>query len=383
MRPEDEVAFWIGDEINAASDGALSLPVGNARVLDLFMAPGLFTAAVHRHSPYAIVCALALPLNLGGHPVPYYKDTRVSVWYGDISMLHEEFGVSEIPYYHYEPCPFSAKRPWYRQSFDLIFCGGQAIQTYLPHVAGCQVEADRLRVSQLILAMQRIECGGTLIMRLYHAGSYETIKILSIFDKIAKIKLFKSVSWDKKRGSLYLIAKNVQRFCPEAVAAVNEWKMIWKELTFPIIKRRVRGEPREVVDTAELSNKVSSLLESFGTRAIELGEPIWDIQREALANTNWTETKKRETDGEQVYTAQASTAATGSAIFSVHDSEKDSDGAGGHTAVTDSAAVTVHDSKGDVDDAGDPANMDTAPVSRELSDSADVSAAMEKLDVHS
>lgn len=376
----------VGNEMNTASGGALSLPRSNARVLDLCMAPGGYTAAVLKHSPHAVICAFTLPLNLGGHPILHRRDHRVDVRFGDVTMLHKEFGVTEIPHDHRELSKFSARRLWYGKFYDLIFCDGQALRTHQPYIADYrrQVEAVRLRVSQLILAMQRIEKGGTFIMLLHNIGSYKTMKILSIFDEIAQIELFKPVSSHKKRGSFYLIAKNVDPGHPEAVAAVSEWKKIWEELTFPKIEQDGLGETPEVANGHALAEEVSNLLESFGTRAIDLGEPIWQIQKDALSTAKWTK-KKRETDGEQAHTAEASTAATGNAAVAVPDSEEDLDDIGDpddvDTATTSNAAVTVHDWEGDLDDAEDPDNMDTTPVLMKLSYSADVSAAMENLDL--
>lgn len=347
QRVFDNMMCNIGDEMEEKSGGALSLPRSNARVLDLCMAPGNYTASTLRYSPYAVVRALTLPLHLGGHPVASrYSRQRhpsVRVWYGDITMLHIEFGVTEVPQDHPDFSNFSDKRLWHGKRFDLVFCDGQALRTHEPHIADYRrkVEAARLAVSQLILAMQRIESGGTLIMLLHNVQSYKTIKILSIFDKVAEIRLFKPVSGHKKRGSFYLIAKNVQPGHPEAVAAVNGWKKIWKDLTFPILGPDGHPEPLKVTDESELEMELSKLLDNFGERIIELGEPIWQIQKEALATANW---RIPDTESGRVDTGEASTAATDNA-----------------------AAAAAHNSE-DVNDDGDLDDVATVPVLGQLSE---------------
>lgn len=372
-RKEREVFFdimrKIGDEMDAASRGALSLPRSNARVLDLCMAPGGYTAAVLKHSPHAAVCAYTLPQDLGGHPIIHCRDSRVGVMFGDITLLHTEFGVEEVPREHSECAEFSDKRPWFGKRFDLVFCDGQALRTHKPHIADYQqkeVEAARLTVSQLILAMQRIESGGTLIMLLHNCATYKTIKILRVFDDIAQLQVFKPTSCHTRRGSFYLIAKNVQPGHPEAVAAVDEWKKAWKQLSFPTLAQDGKEVSPKFVSEPGFPQDVSDLLETFGERVIELGEPIWQIQKEALATANWGKKQKGKVGSKSIMNDEAPAAAT------------------------DHAAVAVHDSEDDAGNTGAPDDVDTTPVLGEESrptaknpaDEAKVSVAMERLGIN-
>lgn len=371
----------IGDEINTASGGALELPDSKPRVLDLCMAPGGYTASALKHSPHANVCAFTLPTNFGGHKIFHRRDERLKTRFGDITMLYKEFGLTELPLDHPESSNFSDQRLCNEgELFDLVFCDGQALRTHKQYIADYrqQVEAVRLTVSQLVLAMQRMKSGGTLIMLLHDIGSYETIKILSVFDKVADIQLFKPVSAHRKKSSFYLIAQKVQPGLPEAVAAVNEWKMVWKDLTFPALDPHGQRVPLNEVDEAERMEAVHGLLEDFARRVIELGEPIWKMQKEALENAPWTKKKeeKRASDLEEVDSGEASTTATNNAMLDAHDSEKDGD---------DTEAS--HDKENTPAEA--PRDEGTAPVSVKSpdsmangpADSADVSVAMQSLDI--
>ena len=345
--------------MNDASGGALSLPRSNARVLDLCMAPGGYTAAVFKHSPHAIVCAYTLPQHLGGHRILHPRAPRLEVEFGDITMLYTEFGVEEIAHDHCEWSKFSGKRPWFGERFDLIFCDGQKLRPHERHIADYrhQSEAVRLTVSQLILALQRIESGGTFIMLLHNLARYHTIKIIHLFDNIAQLQLFKPASSHQKRGSFYLIAKDVQPGHSEAVAAVNEWKTVWKELTFPKFDQDGQAKSPKVFNETELAGEVSDLLTRFGERIIELGEPLWKIQKEALTTANWTRNNYKKSGKEGIRTGEASTAATDNAAVDLHGSDEDADDMPDDDYV-DAVEVLGEDSKSIANDPAEIAEVD-------------------------
>ncbi|KAF6217509.1 hypothetical protein HO133_006847 [Letharia lupina] len=297
----------IGDELQAAS-GTLSLPKPHAEVLDICMAPGGYSASALKYSPHACVSGITLPKSLGGHQllIPYGRiDPRVDVQLADITMLTAEYGVTDIPEGHPDVLNFSLKRPWATKSFDLVFCDGQVLRTHAPHIESYRErrEAGRLSCSQLILAMQRIKPGGTFIMLLHKVEIWRTMKLLSVFDAISQIELFKPVTSHKTRGSFYLIAKNVQPHHPEALAAINEWKAAWKNATFPVSTDEECQNPPDFVEEHVQDEEVSGLLASFGERLIELGEPVWQIQKNALREAPWfknKEAKPAETSAGQV-----------------------------------------------------------------------------------
>ena len=296
--------------MHAKSGGTLTLPRSNARVLDLCMAPGGYTASVLKNSPHAVACAFTLHPQMGGHKIMLGKDTRVHIVFGDITMLHKEFGVEEIPHDHCEFSKFDSRRLWDGKKYDLVFCDGNALRTHKIADYRQQVEAARLRISQLILAMQRIESGGTLIMLLHKPAAYRSLKLLHLFDNIAELQLFKPTTFHAKRGSFYLIAKNVQPGHSEAVAAIHEWKRVWKELTFPTLDDNGQAKPPHAANDSKSAEEVSDLLRTFGERIIELAEPLWQIQKGALATTRWTKKKRTEPGSERIRTDEPSTTAT-------------------------------------------------------------------------
>ena len=276
----------IGDEIQAAT-GALSLPGPNAEVLDICMAPGGYSASALKYSPHACISGITLPIALGGHQLLIRPDAGgVEIQFADITMLAAEHGVTDIPEDHPDILNFSNERPYAKKSFDLVFCDGQVLRGHARQAYREQCEAGRLTCSQLILAMQRIKPGGTFIMLLHKVEMRMTVKLLSMFDRFSQIELFKSPTCHSIRNSFYIIAKNVQPHQPEALNAVNDWKADWKYATFPT---SADGRTQNLPDFDEKpvrNEEESSLVASFGERLIELGEPIWQIQKNALIE--WT-----------------------------------------------------------------------------------------------
>ena len=371
--------------MNTKSGGALILPRSNARVLDLCMAPGGYSASVLKYNPDAVkyhpdalVCAYSLHPDMGGYRKRFHNHKSVHMLWGDITTLHKEFGVEEIPHDFRELLDVDNRRPWYGKWFDLIICDGRAHRRHKIADYRRQVESTRLEISQLILAMQRIKSGGTLILFLCNSAAYTSIKTLHLFDKIARIQLFKSTLTQTTRGSFYLIAKNVQPDHPEAVAAVKEWKRVWKELTFPTLDEKGRAKPPKAATESERAGQASDLLKAFGERIIELGEPLWRIQKGALATAERTkkerriqkgalataEWTKKEWRSEQRRTGESSSTATDNAAVAVPDSDEDADGSG--------------DEDDDDVDAGPVLGNDSEPDSAEL---AEVSVAVGRMGV--
>lgn len=276
----------IGEEIQEAT-GALSLPKSGAEILDICMAPGGYSASALKHSPHAHVSGLSLPNTVGGHQllIPFgRRDPRIEIQFIDITMLAAEYGLSELPIDRQGILQLTLKRPWPTKLYDLVFCDGQVLRTHQPHRESRreQSEAARLTCSQLILALQRIKPGGTLIMLLHKVEAWRTMKLLCSFDRFSQIELFKPLAAHRKRSSFYLIAKNVQPRQPAAVGAVNEWKTIWKNATFKILSDPDIADRTDGSEEHERAEEVPEILASFGERWIKLGEPIWRIQRDAL-----------------------------------------------------------------------------------------------------
>lgn len=283
----------IGDELQTATD-ALSLQGTSPQVLDLCMAPGGYTASALKYNPHAHVSGISLPEKDGGHRVLVRHglgDSRVEVALLDITMLPSEFGLEDIPQDHPDTVNFlRGKRPYLDKSFDLVFCDGQVLRTHERSPYREHREARRLTCSQLVLAVQRIRRGGTLIILLHKIDAWDTIKLLFQLDKFANIQLFKPKKKHRLRSSFYLIAKDVNPSHPTAVSAVADWKSDWREATFAGAEGKLDAEMIRLQDTDEQSR----VLGEFGSTLIKLAEPIWAIQLDALRSAPWMPEKNTE-----------------------------------------------------------------------------------------
>ena len=250
------------------------------------MAPGGYTASICKYSPRANVSAITLPEDQGGLRifVRHGSGTRVEVLEADITMFAAEFGITDIPATHPEASKISNERP-FPKPFDLVFCDGHVARTQNVPSNLHPTEVSRLTGSQLILAMLRIRTGGALIMLLHGADFYHNLKLLRLFDTISHIQFFKPTKAHARKDSFYLVAKEMQPGRRVARAAVAEWKQAWKDATFPAPTDDgtvAHDEAENLAKQVEREKESSELIENFGARLIELGGPIWEIQRGAL-----------------------------------------------------------------------------------------------------
>lgn len=255
------------------------------QMLDLCMAPGAFTLSVMSHNRHRNVLAhgITLPVRDGGHQLLVDR-SQVRVEELDITMLATEFGCETIPQSHPDHGLFLTQQPFCDQQFQLILCDGQVLRnTVHPRSEHREIfEARRLADAQLILALQRIMPGGTIVMLLHKAEAYDTIELLHQFDSFSEIQLFKPIKHHQIRSSFYLIAKDVQPHAETAQAALKEWKKDWYRSTFG--GENGTGEKDKDIDM----KRAQDILDKFGGRLVEMAEPLWKLQADALAAKDFT-----------------------------------------------------------------------------------------------
>lgn len=258
------------------------------QVLDICMAPGGYTASVLDITPGAKVCGLSLPEGLGGHKL-HLEPGLAEVEYLDVTMLIAEYSDSPVPPTYPHPELFSLKRPFLDSKFDLVFCDGQVLRPHEryrekyrePH------ETLRLKASQLILALQRIYNGGTLVALLHEVDEWCTVELLHQLSTFSDVEFWKSKNHHQLRSSFYVIAKQVKPDSQAARDTLHTWRKAWWQSTFS-------GDDGTGENPAWAEETyVTDVLNKFGDDLIEMGRPIWDIQREALINAPWKKKRKR------------------------------------------------------------------------------------------
>lgn len=196
-------------------------------------------------------------------------------------MLSKEFGVDEVPVRHPGHASFCAERPFINQRFDLVICDGQVLRTHKRPEYREGTEANRLTSSQLILALQRIRQGGTLIILLHKIEALDTMELLYSFSRFSDIEVFKPIKKHAIRSTFYLIAKNVQPNAEAGRVAVMAWKKAWWSATFG-------GEEGTGAGRIKIDDEYAqSIIDSFGDKFTSLAKPVWQIQADALSRTDF------------------------------------------------------------------------------------------------
>jgi hypothetical protein len=147
-------------------------------------------------------------------------------------MLAAEMGVTDTPVDHpdvenFMPPTFSSD-----DSFDLILCDGQVLRTHTRASYREAREARRLAASQLVLGLERVTPGGTMIVLLHRVELWSTVSLLHKFSKFSSLMLFKPTAGLAKRSSFDMVATKIDPQHPEAELAIEKWKKIWTTATF-------------------------------------------------------------------------------------------------------------------------------------------------------
>ncbi|KAK4155265.1 hypothetical protein C8A00DRAFT_13671 [Chaetomidium leptoderma] len=299
----------IGLELDDATS-ALTLRGGGGgghsrpAILDLCMAPGGFSSAALYRNPSALLRGISLPPSQGGHEMlldKYWSTTDphapIYVSFRDITLLADEMGTpaSGIPASHPDAASFSVDRPFLEHKFDLVFCDGQVLRTHERLEYREKSEASRLLTTQLVLGLQRIRSGGTMVILLHKADAWPSVLLMRTFATFSDhVELFKPQTAHRMRSSFYLVAKGVRPGREAAAEAVRRWKAKWSMATFGVggggggeIEEDGLGEGEVDVLESGGEEKVRAVLQEFGPALVRMVEPVFAIQAEALKKAPW------------------------------------------------------------------------------------------------
>jgi 23S rRNA U2552 (ribose-2'-O)-methylase RlmE/FtsJ len=272
------IARDLDDEMHVFTFNSL-IPGEQIRILETCIAPGGFSAVALQRHPTAAIDGITLGMRDGGHSVhiPYgAHDSRVKIFFADVTMFATEFGVTpdNIPAEHPDAATFDHTRPYEGRAYDLVICDGQVLRTHTRGKHREVGEATRLTNAQLILCLQRIKPGGTMVMLMHKMEAWDTVLLLRTLHKFSKITVFKPSKSHAIRSSFYIIAKYIRPYSAEAKAALKRFRSQWWQLTFG--ERPCRDEE------GDMEGKVDEVVEEFGETLKELGRDVWRIQAEAL-----------------------------------------------------------------------------------------------------
>lgn len=247
-------------------------------ILDMCMAPGGFLETALNFNPGAQALGLSLPLSKGGHKVLLPRRRGVQLEFLDVTMLAADMGVSasDIPPDHVDAENFLPRYFDPARRFDLVICDGQVLRTHERAPYREKREASRLMTAQLALGLQHIRPGGNMVVLLHRLETWAALRLVYNFTEFSSVRLFKPKSGHAKRSSFYMVASDVQSQHPEAVAAIQKWKMLWRAATFST-------DEEYLEELRKGEKKVTDVLAEFGPELIRLGREVWDVQANALA----------------------------------------------------------------------------------------------------
>ncbi|KAH8767474.1 hypothetical protein F5883DRAFT_671090 [Diaporthe sp. PMI_573] len=249
-------------------------------ILDLSVAPGALLAFAIKRNPTAQALAFNPPTEECGLVLVEKETGAVKIHRFDITMFAADIGVGpdEIPQSHPDADEFVHSR--YLEDddiFDLFICDSTIQPIHKTHR-----EFRRLLLTQLVMGLEHLREGGTMIVLLHKVERLQTFRLLLDFKRFAKVTLFKHVLWPGNLSSFYMIASRVRSASPKAREAVQEWKREWKVATLGS-HEEWRDERASLAGFGDLG--IEGVLEEFGPTLVKLGRKIWETQADAMKLT--------------------------------------------------------------------------------------------------
>ncbi|KAJ7633118.1 hypothetical protein FB45DRAFT_1058098 [Roridomyces roridus] len=141
------------------------------------------------------------------------------------------------------------------RKFDVVLLDGQQLRSNISTTTTTASGSNRLLISQLIIALQSLKKGGTLVIKLNDLELLSTAKLLYMLDRLSSnLQTFKSVEMHAARG--------------------GAWGWEWS--AEGRVGRAVDGLKGLWVDTEEIMEQGNL------DRLVELGRGVWEVQAGAL-----------------------------------------------------------------------------------------------------
>ncbi|TFK49425.1 hypothetical protein OE88DRAFT_1646448 [Heliocybe sulcata] len=258
---------------------SLCVPVmGSPKFLDLGCCPGGFASYILQRNRLATGVGVSLPVERGGHKFGLQERlrSRFQIHFADITSF-QQLSPFFIDHPRLSPAP-PQMRP---ASFDLVLLDGHQLRTDTSDYAA-PWDMDRLLISQLILALQSVRTGGSIVFTLAHPERILTAKILYLLHVLSgDVIAIKPRTMHMTRGIFYAVALGVGkgakgRQMPEMIRGLQD---IWAATTFGGEEgkgRFIEGSELDfIIATEELETSHLDWL-------ISVGQPIWDVQAQWL-----------------------------------------------------------------------------------------------------
>ncbi|KAF8532277.1 hypothetical protein JB92DRAFT_3138452 [Gautieria morchelliformis] len=258
------------------------LPPDNlTRFLDVGCCPGGYSKYMLKTFPNVRGVGISLEEQHGGYPlrIGWKESDRYEMHWGDLSF-YDICRPASSPHPR-DDLP-SLPLPFGPNGFQLVIL--DAHRRPLPGQEATSLrEYDRLLMSQLIVGLQCVDPGGTLIITLKDVACLRTAQILYMLDEISKTTVtFKDLYHQGPSGVFHAIATGIgldDHSTATLYAHLERLKAVWWELTYG----GEEGKGRELLES-DLHFIVDhdKLAETYLARLKELGKMPWRVQESAL-----------------------------------------------------------------------------------------------------
>jgi len=249
--------------------------VGGMKFLDLGCCPGGFSSYILAKNRTAKGLGISLDVADGGHRylLEAYLRPRHDLHYTNLTLY--QLGPTRIMREDLKDIPSDIGN----RTFDLALLDGHQLRT---QQSAMPWDRHRLGISQMILALQAVKKGGTIIVKLSRPEYHYTARILYLLDHLSeRLSAYKPRSIHASRGTFYAIAQGIGgRAGMEKFSAILEsFQSLWVELTYG-----GEGSGRFLADEdLDFIISVDDLIKTYLDRLIELGRDAWEVQAEVLA----------------------------------------------------------------------------------------------------
>ncbi len=183
-----------------------------------------------------------------------------------------------------------------RTQFQLVIIDGHALRTYTSPTMQPQLDnldakeahisyRDSLHIAQLIIALEAVRQGGTILTRLSHIEAFPATHILYLLDQLSdELVVYKPRSMHAYRRTFYVVAKGICRRAPDRLMELKAryvagLRQLWSEL-----RRGGPGGGRRQMSSRDLDFIVSTedIRGEYLDRLVELGRSVWRTQAQGL-----------------------------------------------------------------------------------------------------
>lgn len=224
---------------------------------------------------YAKGFGVSLPVVEGGHEYLLEEHLRSRFQLCCTNLTYFQLGPSVIDDDRLQSLPPQLKE----RTFDLALLDGHQLRT---QVGALPWDQERLLISQLILALQSVKEGGTIVMKLPLPHKLVCAKILYLFRMLSiELRCWKPESMHINRGTFYAVARGIGKGLkgPRLPDVLVEFRKLWVSLTFG--GEEGFGRPMTVKDLDFLIG-TDELCGYHLDWLMKLGRPLWRVQKNAL-----------------------------------------------------------------------------------------------------